>query len=907
MPGRPPKRPAEAGDPATTDADTAAAAAAVAAGHGKVKLPRLDKGGQEDFSSVVKNRLSSYTRTGQACDRCKVRKIRCDALPEGCSHCVNQNLDCFVTDRVTGRTERRGYLQELEREKTDMMNHIRDLEKLLENNGIEVKPWTWAPYGMAYPPPGVTYDHVGNAVEDPAEKDAWTKVGSVWVKNYNFKPPASRSFPRSSLESRPVHNHIGVGGDSALLSSIKGTRLSILGTTIDVTSFDAPDMDEPVPDAKISQPLYNKSLQSFLQSCMNINPPVNIELPSRSDAFTYSEWYFLMIWPFLPWVEPFLCLSVLAADHLSKLTRMYDEPDFEPEVPDLVMVHMVFATIYFQYGVRNWEQQESRSQLNELSNKHYHFALSKMYDLASAQSVAAVQAMAMISAHSRAFPKPGCGSMVTNFAFHCAIDLNLHRAAKAPGETTNLENEIRKRTWWTILTVYVTLNGRLGRPMPINVEEYDVDFPEPIADEALTPEGVDTSVTTPCNYHVGLAGFKIVPLFMEMYSNIYSVKRDPKNYADVVNALEEQLQLWKDSLPENLQLNLAGQTEHEGKMYALYIQMYALEFRLCLRHPSVAMTSDRKMLLENARICEETAAHMLKATKCILKLKSLDTTWYQIAVYGAAIFTTLVAHWERRFETTPNQIANIRSDMRDWMEIINATVSLIGTGSGISNEINLIIERTISWIEHDSKQKEGSLPHTIKPDPADSSPFQLSAQPQSTQALAASAAETAAKAFYAESANQNGNTPYPSLAYAEQPGNNSLAANAAFEANNAYSYTPAVQATGADETSAETNPLIAFASQATQHVADPTGSAAAAELLWRQSASQGNTWHDWTAAMADSQDRYSANALLTLGGGPRDPNAVSEAATVAEMAAVTAAPVGQWPLLLFDGPGGGGQ
>lgn len=181
-----------------------------------------------------------------------------------------------------------------------MMNHIRDLEKLLENNGIEVKPWTWAPYGMAYPPPGVTYDHMGNAVEDPAEKDAWTKVGSVWVKNYNFKPPASRSFPRSSLESRPVHNHIGVGGDSALLSSIKGTRLSILGTTIDVTSFDAPDMDEPVPDAKISQPLYNKSLQSFLQSCMNINPPVNIELPSRSDAFTYSEWYFLMIWPFLP-------------------------------------------------------------------------------------------------------------------------------------------------------------------------------------------------------------------------------------------------------------------------------------------------------------------------------------------------------------------------------------------------------------------------------------------------------------------------------------------------------------------------------------------------------------------------------------------------------------------------------
>lgn len=219
------------------------------------------------------------------------------------------------------------------------------------------------------------------------------------------------------------------------------------------------------------------------------------------------------------------------------------------------------------------------------------------------------------------------------------------------------------------------------------------------------------------------------------------------------------------------------------------------------------------------------------------------------------------------------------------------------------------MERTISWIEHDSKQKDSTaLVQTIKPDPADSSPFQLAAQPQAPQNVTGNTADAAAKSFYSDSASQNGSTPYPSLAYAEQPSSNSLATTAAFEANNSYSYTPGgVQAPGGtDENSAETNPLIAFASQATQHVADPSGTAAAAELLWRQSASHGNTWHDWTAAMADSQDRYSANALLTLGGGSRDPGAVTvtvtvtEAATVAEMAAVTA-PVGQWPLLLFDG------
>lgn len=37
----------------------------------RVKLPRVERG-HEDFSQLVKDKLQSCTRTGQACDRCKV-------------------------------------------------------------------------------------------------------------------------------------------------------------------------------------------------------------------------------------------------------------------------------------------------------------------------------------------------------------------------------------------------------------------------------------------------------------------------------------------------------------------------------------------------------------------------------------------------------------------------------------------------------------------------------------------------------------------------------------------------------------------------------------------------------------------------------------------------------------------
>lgn len=59
--GRPPKRP---GDGLNSPLDTST-------GQSKTKLPRLERG-PEDFSSVVKSKLQSYSRTGQACDRCKV-------------------------------------------------------------------------------------------------------------------------------------------------------------------------------------------------------------------------------------------------------------------------------------------------------------------------------------------------------------------------------------------------------------------------------------------------------------------------------------------------------------------------------------------------------------------------------------------------------------------------------------------------------------------------------------------------------------------------------------------------------------------------------------------------------------------------------------------------------------------
>ncbi|KAK4223838.1 transcriptional activator protein acu-15 [Podospora fimiseda] len=899
----------------------------------KVKLPRIERG-PEDFSTVVKHKLQSYTRTGQACDRCKVRKIRCDALPEGCSHCTNGNLDCYVTDRVTGRTERRGYLQQLEREKGAMLAHIRSLEKLLETNGIEVRPWQFPGYNNTYPP-GIVLDNMGNPVYDSNNpKDQWRQVEMVWVKGI----PGRRPLPSErgtkathhSMLSRPTDVHLGVSWDKEPLSSIKGTTLSILGTTIDVTSFDAPDMDEPLPGTAPGSPLYNKSVMAFYQSTLGVNPVLsNVELPSRVDAFTYVEWYFLTIHPFLPVLHK--------PSFLQLLTRMYDDANFKATMPEQVVVHMVFAIIYFQYGVRNREMPERFAQLNDLSNKHYHWSLNKFYDLAISQSVTSAQALAMIIAHTRNFAKPGSSITIATYAFVKAIELNLHRAVKIPGGGTTLENEIRKRVWWAIMAVFVTLNGRLGRPMPISVQDIDTEFPIAIPDEFLGSEGVlDSTKIGHCNYQVGIMAFKATPLFMEMYSKLYSVKRDPSTYMDVVQDLETAMKALLDDLPDELRIDRA---KKGAEVFALYTQAFCLEFMLCLRHPSVCMTDDAKFRAENTRICEESARKLLKVVIAVQQLKSLDTTWYQLAVYVGAIFSVLAGHWERRFEATQEEVATLKEEMAQWLGIIAEIGRLIGTSNPLDSEIGGIIERTIGAIEHDMGRKPLASPEVKQ---QSTSPYQRSSVP--LKQGSANPPTPASNGTPAE-AQMNGNgyyntglpnsaTPYPALAYPDQTsaaGTGHQNGTSHFDSADgaSYLYAAASAATAASSASPNldpaTNPLVAFASQATQHVAvqspddwrpqaaaQAAQAAAAAQMLTH--AAHANAWHDWTAAIAaagagsNSQERYSANALLTLGGSGRPGDDQGGSGGGADGLGVGAAHAGQWPLLLFnpDNPGIGG-
>jgi hypothetical protein len=264
----------------------------------------------------------------------------------------------------------------------------------------------------------------------------------------------------------------------------------------------------------------------------------------------------------------------------------------------------------------------------------------------------------------------------------------------------------------------------------------------------------------------------------------------------------------------------------------------------------------------------------------------------------------------------------------------------------LRNAVASIVDRTIAWIEHDRQRKiNGTMPpevsqELLRQSPQDQTYSSLPNRPPSTSggslqntpthpslstgSEAPNAAIPPRSNYYNDSAPEA--SSYPPLPYNETAPHDSN--NLSYATEDPYIYSQAAQvqvpahqaqaqAQAQVQQSTQTpigdhNPLSTFAAQATA-LQQPSP-----DMMWRQGTPGGNTWQDWTAAVVDNQDRYSANALMSLGAGARPSSGVNDGTPntpgmgmgVGNMAGAnvpTSANNSQWPLLLFhEGTGMGG-
>ena len=107
--------------------------------------PKTKKEKEEANLKLIKT--TSGIRVSQACDRCRIKKIKCDGLTP-CHNCSKIGFDCKTSDKLTRRAFPKGYTENLEKKLRELEEQNRllrlkygedeeyeDSEKHKETNG----------------------------------------------------------------------------------------------------------------------------------------------------------------------------------------------------------------------------------------------------------------------------------------------------------------------------------------------------------------------------------------------------------------------------------------------------------------------------------------------------------------------------------------------------------------------------------------------------------------------------------------------------------------------------------------------------------------------------------------------------------------------------------------------------
>lgn len=291
------------------------------------------------------------------------------------------------------------------------------------------------------------------------------------------------------------------------------------------------------------------------------------------------------------------------------------------------------------------------------------------------------------------------------------LDQNLHRSAAAMGgaaawKLSREDAEMRKRVFWSVLAMRVSLSGKLGRPIELRREDFDIEIPNVLNDNV--PEDESAGPPHPrCSFRTAIETFKLVRLFLDTYNAIYALHPTP-DYEDTLHTIERQHDEVKNEMTEYQAIAKSENIKNPDYVFALWVQFWNAELTITLHHPAVCRSSNPEVLASNLQKCVKASLQIIETVAKLRTVKSLDATWLNATTYIAAAFTLLFAYWGRRDYVSPNDIVKLKKDLDVFIDILHEVGRLLGTGKELPNRIKAIVDTWLSKISRYMSEKTAS-------------------------------------------------------------------------------------------------------------------------------------------------------------------------------------------------------
>jgi Fungal specific transcription factor domain len=328
------------------------------------------------------------------------------------------------------------------------------------------------------------------------------------------------------------------------------------------------------------------------------------------------------------------------------------------------MIHTMFAMIKQQVGHRNGEKETVDDAVH-----HFVTAMTFFPQLLRAQTIKHVQALAALALFARNYQKPEAAWFIIHPAVWATVERGLNRSASTLAEEQRRklsphDIEMRKRIFWVIFSIATAVSGRLGRPLPLRMQDIDVEFPEPIPD--ALPEEANLTDIEKCSFLVSIVGTKLIALMAQLYSNCFAVRRNSQTYEADLAQLEREHQIWQKNLPPELANPSNAPTSI--RIPSIYCRLWDLEFQFFLHHPVLNNQPhyNTANLMKSLDVCEQFLPLIdeLRAAQCI------DSQWVFVSLLLAVIFTILFVYDVRGKEVTEEELKKLQTDMHMWQVIL---------------------------------------------------------------------------------------------------------------------------------------------------------------------------------------------------------------------------------------------
>ncbi|KAI5463331.1 fungal-specific transcription factor domain-containing protein [Mariannaea sp. PMI_226] len=460
----------------------------------------LDGSSSTGASTVAsKAGQSSNFRNVSACNRCRLRKNRCDQKLPSCASCAKAGVACVGYDPITKKEIPRSYVFYLE-------TRVEKLENLLASNNIPFPP---ADNLEICSRPGADTASINSTADTSYSQSEAGERGMMKPQSQ-----AVESLKRKK-GSQSTGGFLNIVSPSKPRSLASASGVSFARVVFAAVQYSVSGQTGSKDGANSRQPAGNAT--SLRDSFFGLHTRPTIRpatFPDKEVGLRLVRLYFEHSNPQIPILH--------RGEFMQTFERVYATQDPARGARELYLLNMVFAIgcgVIVGEPVKTESSGDSGIGRNQCAPEEYHASAIVHLEACLSNSgggLEVLQAVLLLANFALLRPVPPGLWYIIGVAVRLAVDLGLHyeddrdidasmpdsNEGEGVDESGSKENgaqsrgrrmwirDMRRRLWWCTYSLDRLVSTCVGRPFGISDQVITTEFPSSLDDDYITPTGL---------------------------------------------------------------------------------------------------------------------------------------------------------------------------------------------------------------------------------------------------------------------------------------------------------------------------------------------------------------------------------------------------------------------------------